>query len=225
MQADTFTETINHGVTLVGGGSCTRKEYNLAVKHAPFLIGMDGGAEIILDFGSEPELIIGDLDSLSEASKKRFKLKIIKIHDQDRTDMDKCVGSINAPFILSIGILGDRVDHALGAYNVLLKYPQKRLLLLNSSDVCFLGPPKLSLRLPLKERISLFPFTVVKGKSEGLNWEIDDINFDPRGMTGISNFTRKPITHLNFSTPGMIVIVPLANLSKVLDCLKEAPGW
>ena len=225
MQVGSPIETFDQGVTLVGGGTCTPSEIQRAIEHTPILVGVDGGTETIIEYGFEPNLIIGDLDSLTEENRKRFKQKTIQILDQDRTDQDKCIGSISAPYILAVGVLGDRFDHALGACNSLLKYPQKNLLFLNNSDLCFLGPSELSLTLPLHERISLFPFKKMRGKSQGLNWEIDDIDFNPEGMTGISNYVQQTKIWLEFSDPSMIVILPNTNLASVIKDLRVASGW
>jgi len=87
---------------------------------------MDGGADTILAHGFEPDLIIGDLDSVAKDTRRRCKQKIFENPDPDRTDLDKSVGAISAPFFVAVGVLVDRIDHGLGACNVLLKYPQKK---------------------------------------------------------------------------------------------------
>ncbi len=225
MQVGTPIQAFECGVTLVGGGTCAPAEFHSAIKQAPTLVGLDGGTETIITYGFEPDLIIGDLDSLTAENKEKFKQRTIQILDQDRTDLDKGINSISAPFILAVGVFGDRLDHGLGACNILLKYPQKKLFFMNDSDLCFLGPPELSLSLPVEERISLFPFKMMRGKSEGLNWEIDEIDFNPAGMTGISNYTQKTKIRLEFSEPSMIVIVPNANLKGVIKDLQEGPDW
>ena len=225
MQGNFPTKYFDHGVVLVGGGDCTPAEFHAARKQTPILVGIDGGTQTILENGCEPDLIIGDLDSITNENRERFRQKTYQILDQDRTDLDKCIGSLAAPFFLAVGVLGDRFDHALGGCNVLLKHPQKTLLLLNNTDLCFLAPPKSCLTLPLQERISLFPFMEMRGKSEGLNWEIDEIDFTPVGMTGISNYGVNTRIQLEFSDPGMIVIVPNANLPSILNDLREASGW
>ncbi|MXZ49461.1 MAG: thiamine diphosphokinase [Rhodobacteraceae bacterium] len=225
MSIDPSQVNFENGVALVGGGTCTPTEFHSVIKHTSNLVGIDGGTQTILDYGFEPDLIIGDLDSFSEEYRKKYRHKTIQILDQDRTDLDKAIGSINAPFLLTVGVLGDRVDHGLGACNILLKYPQKNLLILNNSDLCFLAPPKLSLTLPLNERISLFPFKKMRGKSVGLNWEIDEIYFDPAGMTGISNYCIDTNIHMEFSTPDMIVIMPNSNLPTVIGELQKTAFW
>jgi len=214
-----------NGVALVGGGTCHPTEFHSVIKHTSNLVGIDGGAQTIIDYGFEPDMIVGDLDSLSGEYAKKYRHKTIQILDQDRTDLDKAIDYVNAPFLLTVGVLGDRVDHGLGACNILLKYPRKNLLILNNSDLCFLAPPKLSLTLPLNERISLFPFKKMRGKSVGLNWEIDEIDFDPAGMTGISNYCIDTNIHMEFSTPDMIVIIPNSNLPTVIGELQETAFW
>ncbi|MCY4308117.1 MAG: hypothetical protein OXC57_07585 [Rhodobacteraceae bacterium] len=58
------------------------------------MVGMDGGADTILAHGFEPDLIIGDLDSVAKDTRRRCKQKIFENPDPDRTDLNKSVGTI-----------------------------------------------------------------------------------------------------------------------------------
>jgi len=214
------------GVTIVGGGSLTERELSQAMQFAPRLIGADSGGQLIGAFNKVPEYVIGDFDSTSEEFLDTFPSdRQIKIWDQDRTDLNKCLSVVNAPYYIGVGVLGDRIDHALGAFNNLLQFAHKHILLLNEVHVCFLVPPKLCLQLPLDTTISLFPFGAITGKSSGLKWEIDSIAFAPCGMTGISNMTIKKKVELQFNQPKMICILAKEYLETVLESLQGALQW
>ena len=44
------------------------------------------------------------------------------VGEQETTDLEKCLYSVEAPLFLGVGFLGGRVDHQLAAMNALVKY-------------------------------------------------------------------------------------------------------
>ena len=218
--------SFREGVTVVGGGTCTTADIFLASKYAPRLVGADSGGHSIKKAGLVPECVVGDFDSIPDQILKALpSSNLIRIWDQDRTDFDKCIGVVDAPFYVGVGVLGDRVDHALSALNTLLHFPHKIIILFNESDLCFLTPPSCTLRLSQNERVSLFPFGEMKGKSAGLKWEINTIAFAPDGMTGTSNQTVDGHVELEFDQPRMVCIVARENLGSILESLVGAEHW
>ncbi|MBK5927821.1 thiamine diphosphokinase [Rhodobaculum claviforme] len=205
------------GVTLVGGGEVTAAALDAALARAPRLVGVDGGADRALAAGHVPELTIGDLDSLSAAGRAALEpARIVRIAEQDTTDFDKALRSVSAPFVLAVGFTGARIDHMLGAFNVLARHPDRRCVVVGDRDVCFLAPPTLALDLAPGMRMSLFPMGPVRGRSEGLHWPIDGIDFAPDTVTGLSNRVSARGVRLSFSAPRMLVLLPVRALDAAL---------
>ena len=208
------------GVTLMGGGAGTPAQLRRALVRAPRLVAVDGGADRALAMGHRPELVVGDLDSLSPAGRAALGPDRIRhIPEQDTTDFDKALRSIAAPFVLAVGFMGARVDHTLGAFNVLARHPGRACVLLGARDVCFLAPRAVTLRLAPGTRLSLFPMGPVRGQSAGLHWPLDGIDFAPGGMTGLSNRVSDPEVRLAFSAPRMLVLLPAGALDAALAAL------
>lgn len=210
-------------VTLIGGGDISERDMLRATKIGKQVIAADGGANAAFLTGFRPSLVIGDMDSLSEKSKQSLKqdqLKIIK--DQDSTDFDKCLRSIDAPLILGVGFTGARIDHQLGNFNSLMRFPETRCILLGTHEIAFLAPPKLSLDLEPGSPVSLFPFGAVGGSSEGLEWPIQGLDFKPDGQIGTLNRANGPIS-LSFNTPKMLVILPEQYFESVSERLLNTP--
>jgi thiamine pyrophosphokinase len=210
----------NQGVTLVGAGELAPGALARALALAPRLVAADGGADRALAAGQVPELVIGDLDSLSEAARARLgPARLHRIDEQETTDFDKALRSIEAPFILALGFAGARLDHTLGMFNVLARHPGRRCVALGGSDLCFLATSELTLRLEPGTRLSLFPMGDVSGRSSGLRWPIDGIAFAPGGITGISNVVEAAEVRLNLSAPRMLVLLPAAALEAAIEGL------
>lgn len=208
-----------HGVTLVGGAPLTQAALRRCLLAAPHLIAADGGADRLMRLGHRPEAVIGDLDSISQATRNTLGTAVHLIPDQDTTDFDKALRSIAAPFVLGLGFSGARLDHGLAVLNALVRHPDRRCLIVGQGDVTFLAPPQITLRLPIGSRLSLFPMRAVTGRSSGLRWPIDGLPFAPDAMIGTSNEVAAREVSLSFDAPGMLVILPQRNLPAVLAAM------
>ncbi|MEC8195182.1 MAG: thiamine pyrophosphokinase, partial [Pseudomonadota bacterium] len=117
------------------------------------------------------------------------------------------------------------MDHELAVHNALVRYPNRRCVLIGETDVLCVAPPKLTLDVAAGTRVSLFPMRAVTGRSEGLKWPIDGLDFAPDGMIGTSNAATGPVT-LEMDGPGMLLILPKALLSELVKTLLATPeGW
>ncbi|WP_259444787.1 thiamine diphosphokinase [Neotabrizicola shimadae] len=218
-----IVESLN-GVTLIGGGPVGRRELMQALRRAPDVVAVDGGADAALAAGLNPLAVIGDFDSISDAARAAIDpARLHPIPEQATTDFDKALRSVTAPFVLGVGFQGARLDHGLAALNTMLRRPDRTCLLLGPADVIFHAPPRLRLTLAPGDRLSLFPMRSVTGQSRGLHWPIDGLDFAPDGMIGTSNRVCESAVELMFDGPGMIVILPRARLDSALRAL--VPGW
>ncbi|RRH73567.1 thiamine diphosphokinase [Falsigemmobacter faecalis] len=210
-----------HGITLIGGGPVQPALMTEALALAPTVVAADGGADRAIKLGITPHAVIGDLDSLSRAARQRFADRLHRIPEQSSTDFDKALRHISAPFCLCLGFSGGRVDHALAVFNCLVQRPGRRALILSPSDVVFAAPAQTEIRLslPPRCRVSLFPMAAVTGTSAGLRWPIEGISFSPAGAIGTSNIATAPEVSLRFDQPGMLVILPRAQLRAALSAL------
>ncbi|MDR0232427.1 MAG: thiamine diphosphokinase [Dysgonamonadaceae bacterium] len=98
------------------------------LKKAETIVCCDGAAQKLLDFGIEPQYIVGDLDSLSKEFKQRFAQKIIQNSDQETNDLTKAVEfciSKNWKQVAILGATGLREDHTLGNISLLCNYKKQ----------------------------------------------------------------------------------------------------
>jgi thiamine pyrophosphokinase len=211
------------GVTLIGGAPTTAATLSRALSQAPILVAADGGADRALAHGLMPEAVIGDIDSLDPASRARIGAhRIHRIVEQDSTDFDKCLRSIAAPFVIAAGFSGGRTDHHLAALNGLVRRPVPPCILLDENDLCLNLPARLVLDLPAGTRLSLFPMAPVGGRSRGLAWPIDGIDFAPWARIGTSNAATGGEVVLEIDAPGMLLILPAGHLPAAIAALRAA---
>lgn len=213
------------GVTLVGGAGIDRASLTQMLNLAPGLVAADGGANHLDALGHTPHAVIGDMDSIRPDLRARLGARVHHIPEQDSTDLDKCLRSIDAPYVLCLGFLGARLDHTVAALNALTRCGSGRVLLLGDDDICMLVPPKLQLSLPRGTRVSLFPMGPVTGQSEGLEWPIDGLDFAPGNRIGTSNCMAADKLHMRISAPRMVLMLERSTMPALLDAILKTPDW
>lgn len=209
-------------VTLIGGGEATSEDLHKALTLAPHCVAADGGAAVALAAGQMPEAVIGDFDSLPPEVEAAIPSdRLHKVAEQDSTDFAKCLMRIRAPMILGVGFLGRRVDHQLAALNTLVVFGHQRCVLLGADEIIFHAPPRMQLEMAAGDVVSLFPMQAVQGRSTGLEWPIDGLDFAPGQRVGTSNRATGPVT-LEMDGPGMLVMLPRRLIQQVSQLPADA---
>lgn len=210
-------------VALVGGGATDAAAFELSKKHAKFFVGVDGGGDEILRFGTVPDAVIGDLDSFSEAGRRAIpQNRLIEVREQDSTDFEKALTHIDAPLLLATGFSGARLDHELAVLHALVRAPQRRAIVIGASDVVVHLPARLEMDLPAGSRVSLFPFDAVRLRLLGLEWSFEALDLHPARRIGTSNRASGGVVTLQADRPGCLLIVPRATLDALIDALDGA---
>lgn len=223
-------EPIVHGldpITLVGGGQATPADLQKALTLAPQCVAADGGAALALAAGVSLSAVIGDLDSLSAATRAQIPAACIhQITEQDTTDFEKALLRIAAPLVIGVGFTGGRVDHQLAVFHALVAHASRPCVLLGAAEIIFHAPPQISLPMQKGDIVSLFPLAAVGGRSTGLRWPIEGLAFDPARRIGTSNQATGPVA-LQMKDPGMLVILPRRLMPSVVAQLSapKAARW
>ena len=185
-------------VVIICDGSFPRTEYpRYLIRTADFIICCDGALTKFLRhsktiFGSErlPDLVIGDMDTLSTSMQKKYSDIIIKENEQEHNDQTKAVrwAINNLPDIESIHILGatgGRADHTIGNLSLLMEYTRmfdlKEIFIESISDEGVAFPANDTIEFDCGEgrEISIFsPDNNLRIKSEGLMYKTDEVVFD-----------------------------------------------
>ncbi len=195
-------------ITLLGGGHATHADLTEALNIAPQLVAVDGGLVTALAAGRMPDAVIGDMDSAPpEALAQVPAARRHRISEQQSTDFDKALRGVDAPVLLGVGFCGARVDHELAAFHALARHADRPCILVAQTEVIVLAPPRITVATVAGETVSLFPLAPVTGQSDGLEWPIDGLTFDPMQFVGTSNRALGPIT-LTMAAPAMLLILP-----------------
>lgn len=213
-------------VALIGGGVVEEAALREARARAAFLVAADGAANRFWGETGALSAVIGDLDSLDDAAAWRDALgeRLLGLAEQDTTDFEKCLYSVEAPCYFAVGFLGGRFDHSLSATHVLLKRSDRRVVLITEGEILFLVPRRWRIGLPCAMRLSLYPLAPARAlRSEGLRWPLDGLDLEVGERVGISNETSGETVEIDFAGSGewstVLAILERAHLDAALASL------
>jgi len=183
------------------------------------LICADGGSNSALKMNMIPDVIIGDLDSISSESLKEFKAvsKIIRLKRQNDTDVEKCLKYAiknNFDEALLVGITGNRLDHTFCNLGIVIKFFHKIKISLIAEDSflqAYSGNVELK-TLP-GETISLYGISSkTKISSIGLKYELKNTSLPFGERESTSNIAKKNLVKLKISNGVVFVIRDVKNM-------------
>ena len=95
------------------------------LQNASHIVCCDGAVDKLIDYGIEPDFIVGDLDSLSQELRQRYNQCLHLDTDQNCNDLTKAVNFCakrDWNEITIVGATGKREDHSIGNISLLADY-------------------------------------------------------------------------------------------------------
>ena len=188
-------------VVIVSAGTLDNPARITAVLHTtppPVVICADGGARYAKELGIVPQVIIGDMDSIDEATLAFFEAKgtIVMRHETTKNETDTELALIHAvgmepERILVFGALGSRMDHSLANIMLLASIVPAAVDVRIIDDRCeiFTVTEGATVRGEPGQTVSLLPLSpVVSGVTlEGFEYPLRDGEIAMGRSLGISN--------------------------------------
>ena len=187
-------------VIIICDGVFPKSEFpRYLIRTADFIICCDGALRKYLRhsrsiFGETrlPDLVIGDMDSLSSAMKKKYGDIIVQVDEQEHNDQTKAfrwaISNISdIGHIYIIGATGEREDHTIGNVSLLMEYARTYDLAEKEIEVemvtdhatAFAVTDTFEMDCGIGRRVSIFsPDNSLRIHSEGLEWPVDNVIFD-----------------------------------------------
>ena len=205
-------------ICLVGGARISPRAFQAALGHTTALIAVDSGADFLIAQRKIPDIVIGDLDSLSDTARATFADRLRHIPEQSTTDFEKALTRIDAPCLVALGFTGGRIDHLLSVLNVMRRFPHRPVVLLDQDDASFMARAGDTLfHLEKGTRVSVMPVGQAAGVSlEGVRWSFTDKTMTLDGFTSPSNAALGGEIRLSTGAP-CLVTLPRAQLAVALQ--------
>ena len=213
-------------IVIICDGTFPKKEYpQYLIGSADFIICCDGALTKFMRnsrriFGEErlPDLVIGDMDTLSAAMQKKYADIIIRETEQEHNDQTKAVrwalnNIDNIGTIHILGATGGRADHTIGNLSLLMEYTRmfdlKEICLEAVSDEGTMFPINDTIEIDCGQgrEISIFsPDSTLRIKSEGLMYKTDDVIFDNWWKATLNKAAADKI-RLEFNHPSVALVI------------------
>lgn len=217
---------MNKSVVIICDGCFPRSEYpRYIIRTADVIICCDGALSKFLKhspgiFGYErlPDLVIGDMDTLSKSMQKKYADIIIREDEQEHNDQTKAVrwALNNIDAIESIHILGatgGRADHTIGNLSLLMEYTR----MFDLGDILIESITDEGTAFPVNDttefdcgagrEISIFsPDNTLRIKSTGLAYKTDEVIFDNWWKATLNKATEDKV-RLEFNHRSIALII------------------
>ena len=160
-------------IVIVGNGEDWQKEKIISYcKRADFIIAADNGLALLHQCNITPDLIIGDLDSVSPSLLQQFpdtpleKFPAKKDYSDLELSIKKAI-SMSPIEIILLAVTGNYFDHGFAALMNLFRYntPKIEMKIVTSNSLIFPIFRQTTLQYLKGRRFSLFPLSAIKNFS------------------------------------------------------------
>ena len=212
----------------MGNGQFPKKEYPLyLLESADCVVCCDGALDTYLRHFSgrnlrRPDVVVGDMDSLSKKTAERFRDIAVKIDEQETNDQSKAFHYILEHFpdvdtIHILGATGKREDHTIGNLSLLMEYVREMrrqdcgrtvsVDIVSDWSTAFAITDSCTLDVGEGRSVSIIcPDNSLNIKSEGLVWPTDNVVFDNLWQATLNRASADRIS-LTFSHPSIALII------------------
>lgn len=212
----------------MGNGQFPKKEYPLyLLESADYVVCCDGALDTYLRHFSgrnlrRPDVVVGDMDSLSKKTAERFRDIAVKIDEQETNDQSKAFHYILEHFpdvdtIHILGATGKREDHTIGNLSLLMEYAREMrrqdcgrtvsVDIVSDWSTAFAITDSCTLDVGEGRSVSIIcPDNSLNIKSEGLVWPTDNVVFDNLWQATLNRASADRIS-LTFSHPSIALII------------------
>ena len=186
-------------VLILANGEMPPAEWaqRIAAEH-DLVLATDGAAHKAVELGLTPNIVCGDFDSIRlETAQADFpQAYFLATPDQEQADLEKALAVAKeqgATAVTLVGATGNRLDHTLAAFAILLRHHQELSIVLRTPDTTVLAlsgtadtPGECTLTTVPDDTISLLSFD---GQAcitlTGVRWPLfeESLQFATRGVS------------------------------------------
>jgi thiamine pyrophosphokinase len=201
-----------HALIICGGTPPKKQLLETHINKADLKIGADSGGHVFLGYGFTPDIVLGDLDSFKYTNHE--DIHVLKLEDQDSTDLDKALQYAldkGAKSCSVLGAFGKRIDHQQKNLSSMVEYHDRFESLVFEDDYgkTFLVDSPYEHELPMDMTISFFSVSgfVENFISSGVLYPLNNVTLEPGIQDATSNkVTASPVT-LEFSSGKLAVFI------------------
>jgi len=210
---------MSHRAILFANGELTSPDsIRSLIREDDVIICADGGTRHALALGLEPDLVIGDLDSISPEDLDALQPLGCQIErhpvDKNATDLELALLAaqrLGINEVILVAALGGRLDQTLG--NLMLmanpSYANLRLSLVDGGQAATIVRDQITIAGEIGDTVSALALSpVVEGLTyhDGLRWPLRDFTLPFGSTRGISNEMTGDRAHISLRSGILLVI-------------------
>ena len=186
------------------------------------IIGVDGGTQYANALNLTPDIIIGDMDSLTDSDRQKFNKAefILYPTDKDETDLELALQyavKMEAEKIVMIGAMGGRMDMTIANIMLISQIdPASQLIeIWHGEQTGFsINPPGKDVYGQPGDTISIIPLNGVASgvTTRGLEYALNNENLLQGSVRGISNVFMESSAHISLDD-GLLLAVHTPGVS------------
>jgi thiamine pyrophosphokinase len=181
------------GLLVIGGAGPSSRVLLECAREAECVVAADSGLDTCVAAGLVPDLVVGDMDSLSDPGLlTSFPPDHVMVFPRDKDETDTEIGlrvlrERGVSHVTIAGGAGGRIDHLLGIAALFERERGPARWITDSEDIT-LVQGEAEFQGWAGSTVSIFPVgeRAAALHSEGLKWPLDGLEFR-RGFGGISN--------------------------------------
>ncbi len=207
-----FIVIMKHVLILCDGYPPSEKLFRKFRKQVDFFIAADGGANLALQFGSPPDVVIGDMDSFDKDREENFE--IIYKSDQETNDLEKALHlakNKQATHVIVLAATGFRLDQTLKNLSVLKQFGTqfKDLRFRDDFGETRLLKKEFSEEIPIGTTVSLFPLSgkVTGISTTGLKYPLNNEALENGVRDGSSNEVTDNPVQISYKKGDLLIFV------------------
>ena len=178
------------------------------------VVALDGAANRLIGSNMIPDVLLGDLDSVSESVLEQCKasgVTIVHAPDQQSSDISKGLEWVQRTYPDSevdiIGVEIGRYDHHLAAYSALFECNSHATILLDGWQACRVSQTPTKVETRPNSIISLIPFGDVTGVTiKGCQFSLDNETLTT-GTKGVSNIATGPSITVSVESGDLLLLI------------------
>lgn len=184
------------GLLIAAGNTPDKTLLKDLAQQADITVCADGGLKYALDNGVEPDIVMGDFDSLPEEylGKINSEVEVKKFPpEKDFTDTEialKKMCDLGCTDITILGAIGTRMDHVLGNFFTLIEVHKNGAtgrILDSHNEVEYLTLGETKFYKGVFKYISIIPIEETMVSTQGFKYEVKALTIKPGSTIGISN--------------------------------------
>ena len=185
-------------------GNCSTNQ-NLKTIEFTEIIGVDGGTKHLFDRSINPDVVLGDLDSIDTLLLEKTKsMNINFVHyevNKDKTDFELSLDSIEKPSEKNIFLIGGEegeVDHLFSIFSLVTNFEYAENLTWFYQEKTILFRKNITIEIEKGSNFSIIPITDLKSLNiSGAEWELNQEDIKAGSSKTLRNLSKSETISIN----------------------------